>query len=145
MANSELIELFRAAGRDDWDAVDQAVERLDTAGWPGGVQGITAVFGLAVHRRFPADYDVRDVIRFVADMRSDADVPDDIPPTDAEALIRAALGEPALAEHIPGSLSLSLQVALAIRIIAAERMPDAELERFLGEAEALVSRWRARP
>ncbi len=141
MASSEIMDLFRAAARNDWAAVDRATERLDATGWPGGVTGITAVFGLAIQRRFPAEYETQDVVRFVAEARGEIADPNDIPPNEAESLILAALGDTERARNVPAEVAISTQIALALKIVSDEKLSDLELERFLNEAEALAARW----
>ena len=142
MADSKIMDLFRAAIRNEWDAVDRAIDQLGSDRWLGGITGITAVFGLAVQRMFPADYQPHDVVRFVADARAELANPDDIPPNEAEALVLAALGDTDYAESVPAEIAVPTQIALTLKIVSDEKPSDLDLERFLDQAEALAARWR---
>ncbi|MGH3660863.1 MAG: hypothetical protein ACRDTQ_03260 [Micromonosporaceae bacterium] len=141
MARNDVMELFRAAVRHDWDDVNRLTATLDKQGWPGGVQGITAVFALTVDRRFTPGYDVRQISEFVAEVRGQLSKEDDVDPLAAEGLIRSVLGETELAEGIPADIAMHAQIVLALKMIEAEGLSDLDLERFLDEAETLVSRW----
>lgn len=145
MASSEVIALFRARVRDDNETVDRLSDQLEGTE-PRVLAGqITAVFGLAVHRRFTATSDASEIVRFVADFRNELDDPNEVPPTEAETLIRAALGDGGLAESIPLDVAIPAQIALAVKILQDENLSDLHLEKFLNEAEALAARYSRSP
>lgn len=143
MASSDIMDLFRAAVREDSEAVDRLSEQIGEHNWPAVAGRIAAVFGLTVHRRFKPDGDVRDIARFVAEARAELAEGDDIPVLESEALIRAALGEAQLAESIPQDVAVPAQIVLAVKILRDEHLSGGEVEKVLAEADALAERWGA--
>jgi len=135
------MDLFRAAVREDSETVDRLSEEIGQDNWSAVAGRIAAVFGLAVHRKFGSESDVRAITEFVADTRADIDEGEDIRPLEAEALIRAALGETELAEGIPPDVAVPTQVVLAIKILRDEHLSGKDVNELLGEAESLAQRW----
>lgn len=143
MASSDIMDLFRAAVREDSEAVDRLSEQIGERNWPAVAGRIAAVFGLAVNRRFSPDSDVRDIASFVAEARTELAEGDDIPPLESEALVRAALGESELAENIPQDVAVPAQIVLAVKILRDEHLSGGEVDKLLAEADALAERWGA--
>ncbi len=141
MPSNDLMDLFRAAVREDWGSVDRLLAELDRSGWPGGVQGITAVFGIAVNEMFRPGQDQQQISGFVSKVRAGLTSTDDIPQQDAEALICAALGETELAERVSAEVAIHAQIVLALRIFAELHVSETRLEAMLEEAEGLAIRW----
>ena len=137
---TELTDLIRAVARKDWDTVDQLIATLDTAGWDGGVQVIGAAFVVAVNRRFRPDYDAREVTRFVADLRSSYDHGGTLPASETEATIRAALGEPELADGVQPDVALPAQVVVLGQLLREENLSEEQIEIFVAEVRSTVER-----
>jgi hypothetical protein len=143
MASSEIMDLFRAAVQEDSETVDRLSEKIGEDNWPAIAGRIAAVFGLAVQRKFGPDSDVRAIVAFVAEARAELAEGDDIPPLEAEALVRAALGESELAENISQDVAVPAQIVLAVKILRDEHLSGKEVDQLLAEADALAKRWGA--
>ncbi len=142
MAARQVLDMFRAAVREG-AAVGDRFPEFEEDTWPAASARIAAVFGLAVHRRFEAPADRRAIISFVAATRTELSDRDDIPPAEAEALIRSALGESGAAEGISPDIAAPTQIILAVRMLRDERLTEAALDKHLAEADALAERWGA--
>lgn len=143
MASSDIMDLFRAAVREDSETVDRLSAEMGEGNWPSAAGRIAAVFGLAVHRRFQAGGDIREVAAFVRDARAELDEGDDIPPMEAEALVRAALGESELAKNIEPDVAVPVQIVLAVKMLRDGNLSTDEVDKVLAEAAALAERWGA--
>lgn len=96
-----LGDLIRALAGADWDRADTLVEELDRVNWEGGLQVVGAAFAVAVNRRFGPDTTPADVARYVSSARANYRDGGALPALEMEGLIRAALGEPELADTSP--------------------------------------------
>lgn len=139
MERQDIMDLFRAAVRDDEAEVDRLSRRLGARGWTLAAGQIAAVFGLAVRRRFSPEGDPRSVPTFVEQARAEVGG-DAIRPMEAEALVRAALGEPGLADHIPREIAIPTEIVLAVKILREEHLSPQDMDGFLAEADALARR-----
>jgi hypothetical protein len=134
----EIMDLFRAAVRDDDAEVDRLSHSLVARDWASAAGQIAAVFGLAVRRRFSPEGDPRSVPTFVSEARAEVGG-DAIRPMEAEALVRAALGEAEPAD-IPREIAIPTEIVLAVKILREEHLSPGDMDAFLAEADALARR-----
>lgn len=99
---------------------------------------VTAAFGTAVMRRFGKQHTTRDVVEFVADVRSRSEnLAAKIDPDAGERLIGAALGE-ATTQGMARDTKITGQFLLLGALIEAEHLDDAGLDAFMEEARKLA-------
>jgi hypothetical protein len=134
---SDFVELVRTLVRGDFEANDRYEQKLDEEGWEGFPRFLSAVFLLAVERRFARDADIGDIIRFVADIRARTGA-SGVDPVAAETLIRAVL-DLNVAVNIEEELAGTVQLMVAHQILADENLSDEDLDGFLREAARLAS------
>jgi hypothetical protein len=125
--------------RRDWGTIDRLLDELRVLEWAGSTQIIGAAFALAVHRRFPEDYDPRDITQFVANIRSQYRGGEELPAFELERLIRAALGEPDLMDSISPEVSIPAQIVILGTLLQDESMTEAQLEDFIKEVAATAA------
>ena len=141
MNMTTLSDLIRALARADWDAADALVTELDRTRWAGGLQVIGAAFALAVSRHFGADATPTDVAAFVSMIRSAYQEGDSPPALEMEGLIRAALGEPELADTIAAETALGVEIFVLGQLLPQTNLNPAELDEFVAEAEQLAAEY----
>ncbi|GII20411.1 hypothetical protein [Planosporangium mesophilum] len=98
-----------------------------------------AAFVLAVHQRFAAGHDVRDIGRFVAALREPYPV-EKFRQIDAEAEIRAALGEGVNLDGIDVDTRTFIRIMTFWEVVRQESMSDRDVAALLVEAERLAYR-----
>jgi hypothetical protein len=140
---SDLVQLVRTLVRGDFEANDRYEQKLDEAGWEGFPRFLSAVFFLAVGRRFARDADIAEIIRFVADIRAKTGACS-VDPVAAETLIWAALDlnvavniDENVAVNIDDELAGTVQLMVVHQILADENLSDEDLDGFLREAVRL--------
>ncbi|MEV4755332.1 hypothetical protein AB0J86_09495 [Micromonospora sp. NPDC049559] len=138
---TELSDLIRAMARRDWGTVDRLVDAWEKAGWTGGVQMIGAAFAILVNRRFSAGHTPTDVARFVTETRAQFPGADELPTLEMEGLVRAALGEPDLAESINLENALQIQIVVLGKLLQDEELTEPQLEEFIGEVERTAAEY----
>ena len=138
---TELTDLIRAIVRQDWGTVDQLTSALDDAGWPGGPQVIGAAFAIVANRRFRPGYDVREVTRFVAEIRDSYEDGRSLPALETEAIIRAALGEVDLADSINVDEAIPAQIVVLGKLLHDENLSEEQLEGFIAEVRTTAERY----
>ncbi|MEE6261525.1 hypothetical protein [Plantactinospora sonchi] len=124
---SDVVEFAHTLIRGDFEANDRYEAKLDAEGWDGWPSFLSALFFLAVERRFQGRYDEAEVIRFVADLR--AETVDKSAPIDAasvESLIKSCVRTVRTADHGPGDYG-QLRTIVSYRILANENLTDDEL------------------
>jgi hypothetical protein len=134
---SDFVQLVRTLVRGDFETNDQYERKLNEEGWEGFPRFLSAVFFLAVERRFARDADINDIIRFVADIRSRTGA-SSVDPIAAETLIRAALDH-SVAVNVEEELAGTVQLMVAHQILADEDLSDEDLDGFLRDAVRLAS------
>ncbi|MEO3926028.1 hypothetical protein ABGB07_19475 [Micromonosporaceae bacterium B7E4] len=135
---SDVIEFARTLIRKDFEANDRYEEKLDAEGWDGWPPFLSALFFLAVERRFQGRYDEAKVIRFVADLR--AETVDDASPIDtpsAESLIRAVFDESVQLNVAPEAMG-RIQTLATYKILANEDLTDEDIDNLLAEAKEIA-------
>jgi hypothetical protein len=136
----DFVEYVRTMVRGDHEANDQIEARLDEQGWDGFPRFMSALFFLAIDRRFGSKIDKAKVITFVAEMR--ADVANDGPEIDgqaAETLIESII-DASVEYSIPQSMIGTIQAAAVYKVLTEDRLSDTALDAFLAEAEKLANR-----
>jgi hypothetical protein len=136
----EFVDYVRTMVRGDHATNDRIEATLDEQGWDGFPRFMSALFFLAVDRRFGAGTRPAEIIKFVADLR--ADVSDGGPEIDAaaaEALIGSAI-DPAVDYQIPQQMIGTIQAAAVFKVLTEDAATDDELDAFLVEAVRLASR-----
>lgn len=134
----DIVEFARTLIRGDFEANDRYERALDEDGWDGWPSFLSALFFLAVDRRFKGTYDEAQVIRFVADLRAEAGegaLP--IDPSSMELLIKAVL-DPAVRFDLPAETMGQIQTMVAYTILAREGLSDKELDGVLAEAQSIA-------
>ncbi|GAB3972350.1 hypothetical protein V1634_07585 [Plantactinospora veratri] len=135
---SDVVEFARTLIRGDFEANDRYEEKLDAEGWDGWPPFLSALFFLAVERRFQGRYDEAEVIRFVADLR--ADTVDGAAPIDAssaESMIRAVFDESVQLRVAPEAMG-RIQTLTAYKILANGNLTDKEIDSLLAEAKEIA-------
>lgn len=139
MATSDIVEFARSLIRGDFAANDRYERKLDDAGWEGWPAFLSALFFLAIDRRFSGEYDQAKAIRLVADLRagmSEEQTPPD--PISTEKLIRAVF-DPSVELDLPPEDMGKIQTLVAYNILAQEQLSDEELDELLAEAQELAA------
>jgi hypothetical protein len=138
---TELSDLIRAMARRDWGTVDRLLDELEVSGWHGGNQVIGAAFAILINQRFEAGHTPTDVAHFVAETRAQFPGAEDLPVMDMEGLVRAALGEPELANHIDPEAALQIQVVILGKLLQDEDLTEAQLEEFIADVEQTAAEY----
>jgi hypothetical protein len=134
----DVVEFARTLIRGDFEANDRYEQKLDAEGWDGWPPFLSALFFLAVERRFQGGYDKAEVIRFVADLRAGAvDGADPLDPVNAELLIRAVF-DPSVQLDVAAAAMGHIQTLVAYRILSQEKLSDEQLNDLLNEARQIV-------
>lgn len=133
---------LRAQLAGDTDEYRRRVADLDSAADRTGYTAlISAAFVVAAKRRFSADSEVADVLKFVADVRARTpEAGDDIDARTAERLILAAVSDTDI-EDIDADTALVTQLLLLAALTADAQYDDADLDSFMLEARALANEW----
>ncbi|MGX7670752.1 hypothetical protein [Plantactinospora sp. DSM 117369] len=138
MIRSDVVEFARTLIKGDFEANDEYERKLDAEGWDGWPAFLSALFFLAIERRFQGTYDEAEVIRFVADLRAETvDGTAPIDPADAESLIRAVFDESVQLDMEPEAMG-RVQTLVAYTILAKEDLTDEALDDVLAEAKQLA-------
>lgn len=137
-----LGDLIRALAGADWDRADTLVEKLDRANWEGGFQVVGAAFAVAVNRRFGPDTTPADVARYVSSARANYRDGDTLPALEMEGLIRAALGEPELADNIAPDVALGVEVFILGQLLQEAHLTPEQLDVFVAESERTAAEYR---
>jgi hypothetical protein len=141
MATAEQMEVLRAMVEGDFDRQEELSHRLhETGGLDDYGTVIGAAFFLAVRKQFPRRYSAEDIIRLVADTRSEIDQTGDlIDPRAAELVVRSALGESGLLANVSDEAVIQTQIAVCSYLAGEDRLgnPDA----FMDEVKKLPEEW----
>ncbi|MER7166451.1 hypothetical protein ABT336_10360 [Micromonospora sp. NPDC000207] len=132
---TELSDLIRAMARRDWSTVDQLLDTLETSGWQGGSQVIGAAFAIAVNDRFASGHSPTEVARYVTETRAQFPASESLSALEMEGLVRAALGETHLVEHMSPETALQIQIVLLGKLLRDRSMTEDQLEDFVADVE----------
>ncbi|MBB4960753.1 hypothetical protein [Micromonospora polyrhachis] len=116
--------------------------QLGRDGWTGGLQFIGTVFALAVDEHFGPNATPADVAAFVSMTQASHQELDCLPALEMEHLIRAALGEPELADPIAAVNMLGIEIFVLGYLLPRAHLTSAELDEFVAEAEQLADPWQ---
>ena len=135
----DQVAALRALLVDDMDLHRQLFSALDRAeartGYPALV---TAAFGEAIERRFGANRDPGEIVRFVADVRARSDqLSSEIDPDVAERTILSALGKGSV-QGLDRDAVTRAKLVLLTGVVADERLDGARLDAFLASARKLA-------
>ena len=109
---------------------------------PAFNQYLSAVFAVLLEQRFRDDLSRDAIAAFANEMVGDyADTDIQIKPLTVEGVIRAASGEHHLLGDLSGEDVLSTQFLVIGKIVMHSQDIQADLDRFLDEAEELVAEW----
>jgi hypothetical protein len=138
---SDYFDLIRQLVRGDHVAYKQRSQDLDEKGWDGLGLAVGAAFYQAVQRRFRPGSTQGEVIRFVAEARTDIEGTGyDIDPRTGEALIRAAItGETEVIESFDPRVVVETEMLLLWKLLGP--VPDEELDAFFDDADRLAEEW----
>ncbi|GAB3977038.1 hypothetical protein V1634_27075 [Plantactinospora veratri] len=137
----ELSELVRAIARRDWGSADRLTAELDQLGWQGAPQVIGAAFAIAVNDRFDSATDVRDIARYVSDIRGRYQDGNQLSALDVEGMIRAALGEVELADSINPEVAFQVQIFVLGNLLHDADLTEPQLEEFISQVEQAAARF----
>jgi len=135
----DQVAVLRALLADDQDLYKALYAQLDrdrdNAGY---IAMITAAFAEAAERRFGKNYQLADVIEFVADARARSErAAQELDPLIAERVIEVALGQGSVADVSKTTIA-STQLLLLAALVADEHFNDACLDAFLADARKLA-------
>lgn len=134
----EQVAALRAQLRGDRGEHERLFAQLDKSDSDGYTALIGAAFIVAAERRFLPNGTPADVIRFIADVRSQTPVAAErIDPKIAERLVLCALQDDPI-DDIDADTAIVTELLLLVGMVASENMQAADLERFLEEARALA-------
>jgi hypothetical protein len=103
---------------------------------------LSIAFTLALRRHFRAGYSAADVIRLAGRIRADSEeAASQIDPAGAERLIRAALGEPGLADSIDDLTKGGTQAVGLVLLVGDDQPDGGQLDAFLAEAQHQAARF----
>ncbi|MBF9127472.1 hypothetical protein I0C86_00450 [Plantactinospora sp. S1510] len=135
---SDVVEFARTLIKGDFEANDRYEQKLDAEGWDDWPSFLSALFFLAVERRFQGRYDKAEVIRFVAELRAGAtEGAAPLDPANAELLIKAVFDQSVQLDIAPAAMG-HIQTLVAYRILSQEKLSDEHLNDLLDEARQIV-------
>jgi hypothetical protein len=136
----EHVATLRAHLAGDFDEYQQRWATLERSpGKTGYITLISAAFFQAVHRRFKDTSTDADIVEFIGDVRAKFDeTGDEVDPQAAEVLIRGALGEDSDTE-LDDDTVISTQITVLTALVLDENLDDAELGKFLADAQNLAN------
>lgn len=139
---NDQVATLRAQLAGDTAEYERRFANLDTAADRTGYTAlIGAAFVVATERRFNADSEVADVLKFVADVRSRTpDTGDKIDSRTAERLILAAVSDADI-DDIDADTAVVTELILLAALTADAEYDDASLDSFMVEARALADEW----
>ena len=139
---TEYKALLRAMFTDDDATARAKAEELGDVPYRDAGLLVAAAFAIAMERRFADETSHEAVKSFVAEAQQNFDqAAGSVKPLMAEALVRAALGEPELMEEIPREDAVQPQILLTYKVLVEEEATPADVDRLLDEAEELAERW----
>lgn len=136
------VATLRAHLACDFAELDE--QRQQGAANGDGYQALIAAAMFRAARACFPEADRREVVRFVADMRTRFD-PEAIDPAVAERVLMAVVDDASTDKptDIDDATMVTVQVALLTALIDNARMDDAGLDGFLADARTLADRWLA--
>lgn len=113
---------------------------LDEYRAEGGCLEIMQVaFYMLTQRRFGRVKDLRDVMRFVNRINHLAPPEEQLPPREAEAILRRALGEPHIAATVDDQAAGNITYALFFVLVDDLQLAPAAVDRLLLGAEQIIT------
>ncbi len=135
---SDVIEFVRTLINGDFEANDRYEKKLDEEGWEEWPKFLSALFFIAVDRRFNGQYDEAQAIRFVAELRAEArDGAPPLNPSDTELLIKAVLNPPVEFNISPQAMG-EIETLVVYTILTQENLSDEALDQILLEAQSIA-------
>jgi len=135
-ATDTIIDYFRAMITRDLARAQLIAAELDKIDRAEYVQGVGAVFVSAVDTQFEEGVDVREITKFVKNLRERFQDGEDIDPRLAEAAIRMALGEEGLLTGADPNKILEVEMTIVYAMMNGYS-PEA-LEGWLQETRDLM-------
>lgn len=134
----DQVAALRAQLRGDRSEHERLFAGLSKSDSDGYTILIGAAFVVAAERRFRPNGTAADVIRFVADVRSETPVAAErIDPKIGERLTLCALTGESI-DDIDADTAIVTELLLLVSMVASENFQSADLDRFLEEARALA-------
>ncbi|MFY1702645.1 hypothetical protein ACN28G_13015 [Micromonospora sp. WMMA1923] len=139
MIRPEFPDYIRTLVRGEHAANDAIEARLQAEGWDGFPKFLAMAFFLAVDLRFGENAEWSDVIKFVADLRTDLHGGAEINAEAAERLIMSVV-DPSVDYTAAQEMIGAIQAATALKILAEANLTDTDLDSLLAEAVTLTDR-----
>ncbi|MCI4066036.1 hypothetical protein MRQ36_27190 [Micromonospora sp. R77] len=98
-----------------------------------------AAFVLLLHRWFRGVQDLREVTRFVARFNAMAPPEHQVPPREAEAVLRGYLGEEFLADLVDDETSANIMYSLLFMLAHELALTEEQLDSLVAAASELVT------
>lgn len=139
------LRAFLLEGPEAWAPLQARVQKDDETA-AGYMSLLYGAFSVAVRRKFSPTYTVGGIVRFVADLRINAEKDADlINPLVAEDMVRRAVDAPLLKGDVPGDLTavLDAEISILLHLVAEADFDRAGLEQFIDEATAYTEQWLA--
>lgn len=136
-----------ANGTNDWNLVQAVVTKdaeipsqaIEQLGQARVLALLTAGTMVAVERKFQSDGDARLIPLFVKELKTRfADRAKDIKPMAAEAVIRAALGEPELLDELDTNDMTSMMILVTYAIVSESQPGPIQVDAFCHEVIELA-------
>jgi hypothetical protein len=138
--NVDQVAALRAALKGDANGHKRTYAGLELTSKDSYGALIVASFFRAAERRFAKGGDKADAVAFVAGLRAQHELEDDINPRIAERLLMATFSDEEI-DDIPDNAKGAHYMLLLAGLIADARLSDVELDEFLADARNLADEW----
>ncbi|HEY3682718.1 MAG TPA: hypothetical protein VGL93_06740 [Streptosporangiaceae bacterium] len=139
--SDDIVAAFRAhlrGDRQEWNRLNEALDRSPATTEPY-FAFLTALFAMAVQRRFGNAPTDDEIIDFVADLRSREDVLADRLSADAtERMITMIVRDDVMTDDIPRQQTIDIRMGVLTAIIRDEAPDATEIEDLLKGSRALA-------
>jgi hypothetical protein len=137
---ADQVAALRAALKGDADGHKRIYAGLEPTSKDSYGALIVAAFFRAAERRFAEGGNKTDVVAFVANLRAQHELEDDIDPRIAERLLMATFSDEEI-DDIPDNAKGGHYMLLLAGLIADAQLSDIELDEFLADARKLADEW----
>ena len=140
----DIVAAFRAYLSEDTEQWHRRLTALDLDNAPATSRAhfafLTALFAMAVERRFTVNTTRDEIIDFVADLRSrDEKIAERLDPDATERMIAMVFDDSVETDDIPRMQTIGIRMGVLTLIIREGGLDSAELEDFLEKSRAFAN------